>query len=184
MSCSWKLSKIGKQILMSWLVIAVFFFTAGIVIGSICFRSEPVSAEPKPTTVILPVVTAEPTAEPTPEPTPEVKYTSLGEYKLTAYCACEKCCGHWATKRPLDENGNPIVYTANQSIAKQGVTVAADTSVLPFGTVLMIDGHEYIVQDRGGAIKGNRIDIYFESHEEALQFGVQYKEIFMKEKSQ
>ena len=112
---------------------------------------------------------------------PEPKIISLGEYKLTAYCSCEQCCGHWATIRPLDEDGNPIVYTANQSIAKQGVTVAADTSVLPFGTVLLIDGHEYIVQDRGGAIKGNRIDVYFESHEEALQFGVQYKEIFLLE---
>ena len=66
------------------------------------------------------------------------------------------------------------------SVAKQGVTVAADTDVLPFGTVILIDGHEYIVQDRGGAIKGNRIDVYFESHEEALEFGVQYKEIFLK----
>lgn len=177
MSCSWKLSKQGKQIIMSWVIIAVFFFTAGVVIGSICFRSEPVSAESKSTEVTMPVVTPEPTAE----PTPEVKYTSLGEYRLTAYCACEKCCGSWASNRPLDENGKPIVYTANQSIAKQGVTVAADTSVLPFGTVLLIGDQEYIVQDRGGAIKGNRIDIYFESHEEALEFGVQYDEIFRKE---
>lgn len=126
------------------------------------------------------------THEPTPkhlesiqEPTaPEPTIISLGEYRLTAYCACEKCCGYWATVRPLDSNGKPIVYTANQSIAKQGVTVAADTNVLSFGTKLLIDGHEYIVQDRGGAIKGNRIDIYFESHEEALAFGVQYKEVF------
>lgn len=115
------------------------------------------------------------------DPTPlEPQIISLGEYRLTAYCSCEKCCGQWANNRPLDENGNPIVYTANMSVAKQGVTVAADTSVLPFGTVILIDGHEYIVQDRGGAIKGNRIDVYFDSHEEALQFGVQYKEIFMK----
>ena len=76
-----------------------------------------------------------------------------------------------------------IIYTANMSVAKQGVTVAADTNILPFGTVLLIDDKEYIVQDRGGAIKGNRIDVYFESHEEALQFGVQHKEIFMKEGS-
>jgi 3D (Asp-Asp-Asp) domain-containing protein len=60
------------------------------------------------------------------------------------------------------------------------VTVAADINVLPFGTSLLIDGHEYIVQDRGGAIQGNRIDVYFDSHQEALVFGVQYKEIFVK----
>lgn len=105
---------------------------------------------------------------------------SLGEYKLTAYCSCEKCCGYWATIRPVDSEGNPIVYTADGSVAKHGVTVAADKDI-PFGTVLMIDGHEYTVQDRGGAIKGKRIDIYFDSHEAAKEFGVKYMEIFLKE---
>lgn len=189
MSYSKKLSKQGKQILISWLIIAVFFFTTGLVLGAICFRqkaalTEPTeSSEAEPTVIIITESEAIPetTPEPTPEPAPAWTYTSLGEYRLTAYCACEKCCGHWATIRPKDEDGKTIVYTANQSIAKQGVTVAADTNVLPFGTVLLIDDHEYIVQDRGGAINGNRIDIYFESHEEALQFGVQYKEVFKKE---
>jgi 3D (Asp-Asp-Asp) domain-containing protein len=106
---------------------------------------------------------------------------SLGEYKLTAYCSCEKCCGYWATIRPLDGEGNPIVYTSDGSVAKQGVTVAADTDILPFGTVLLIDGREYTVQDRGGDIKGKRIDVYFDSHEDALEFGVKVMEIFKKE---
>ena len=108
------------------------------------------------------------------------EYTNMGTFKLTAYCSCEECCNEWAINRPKDENGNPIVYTANMSVAKQGVTVAADTDILPFGTSLLIDGHEYIVQDRGGAIKGNRIDVYFDSHEEARQFGIQYKEVLVK----
>lgn len=168
-----KISKRGKKILTSWIIIAVIFFIIGLLIGSICFHSHDEIPEIEGT---VSVTTA-------PEVIPEYKHTSLGEYRLTAYCACEKCCGYWATIRPLDEDGNPIVYTANQSVAKQGVTVAADTNVLPFGTVLLIDGHEYIVQDRGGSINGNCIDIYFESHEEALQFGVQYKEIFVKEKN-
>lgn len=113
----------------------------------------------------------------TPEVT-EPEIISLGEYRLTAYCGCSKCCGKWGENRPIDENGKPIVYTANMSIAKEGVTIAADISVLPYGTKVIIDGHEYIVQDRGGSIKENRIDIYFESHQDALNFGVQYKEIF------
>ena len=85
-----------------------------------------------------------------------------------------------ATVRPLDSEGNPIVYTASGAVAKAGVTVAADTSVLPFGTVVVINGHEYIVQDRGGAIKGEKIDIYFDDHQEALKFGVQYAEVYVK----
>lgn len=108
-------------------------------------------------------------------------YVNLGEYKITAYCACEACCGAYGANRPIGEDGKPIVYTASMAVAKQGVTVAADTSIHPFGTVLKIDGTEYTVQDRGGAIKGKRIDIFFDNHEEALQFGVQYKDVFLKE---
>ena len=108
----------------------------------------------------------------------EARYISLGEFKLTAYCPCEKCCGIWAQNRPTDEAGNEIIRTASGKIAEQGYTVAADKAKLPFGTKLMIDGHEYEVQDVGGAIKDNRIDVYFESHEEALAFGVQYAEVF------
>lgn len=117
------------------------------------------------------------TAEPLKQSVPEI--ISLGEFKLTAYCPCSKCCDKWGENRPVDKNGKQIVYTANQSIAQEGITIAADISVLPYNTRVIIDGHEYIVQDRGGAIKGNRIDIYFESHQEALNFGVQYKEIFI-----
>lgn len=91
---------------------------------------------------------------------PVIETVSLGEYKLTAYCGCSKCCGKWGENRPLDETGRPIVYTANQSIAKEGVTIAADINGLPYGTAIIIDGHRYIVQDRGGSIVGNKIDIY------------------------
>jgi 3D (Asp-Asp-Asp) domain-containing protein len=167
-----KKSEYSKILYISWGLCILIGLIVGVILSwgiSHLFKDEHIEAH----TPIVEDVSKTMTA-------PEPKIISLGEYKLTAYCSCEKCCGYWATIRPLDEDGNPIVYTADQSIAKQGVTVAADTSVLPFGTVLLIDGHEYIVQDRGGAIKGNRIDVYFESHEEALQFGVQYKEIFMK----
>lgn len=109
----------------------------------------------------------------------EPEVISLGEYRLTAYCGCSKCCGKWGENRPLDESGKPIVYTANMSIAKEGVTIAADINILPYDTKVIIDGHEYIVQDKGGVINGNRIDIYFESHQDALNFGVQYKEIYI-----
>ena len=182
-------SEYYKRLYISWGVCFLIGLVIGaLTVGAIGFfvnaASKNESTEPiEPTNVTI-THEPEPTIEFTPievfEPT-EPQIISLGEYKLTAYCSCEKCCGYWATVRPKDEDGNPIVYTANKSIAKQGVTVAADTSVLPFGTVLLIDDREYIVQDVGGGVKGNHIDVYFESHEEALQFGVQYKEIFLKE---
>lgn len=87
------------------------------------------------------------------------------EYVITAYCPCMKCCGK--------SDG----ITASGEKAVEGVTVAADTNILPFGTKVIIDGNTYIVQDRGGAIKGNRIDLYFDSHQEALNFGRQTKQV-------
>lgn len=100
-------------------------------------------------------------------------------FTITAYCPCEKCCGIYAKSRPKDENGVDIVLTASGEKAVEGVTIAADTNVLPFGTKVEIDGNVYTVQDRGGAIKGNRIDIYFESHEKALQYEKQTKEVII-----
>lgn len=91
---------------------------------------------------------------------------SLGEFKLTAYCACIKCCG------------KTDAITASGVKAVAGTTIAADTSILPFETRVLIDDHEYTVQDRGGSIKGNRIDIYFNTHQEALNFGVRHKDVY------
>ena len=109
----------------------------------------------------------------------DMEWVDAGKFKLTAYCACEKCCGIYGKNRPTHADGTPIVYTANMSEAKQGLTVAADTSVLPYGTRIMINGHVYEVQDCGGAVRGNHIDVYFESHQAALEFGVQSAEVFV-----
>lgn len=82
-------------------------------------------------------------------------------YKITAYCPCSKCCGK-ATGR-----------TASGTKATAGRTVAA-SSKFAFGTKLNIGGHIYTVEDRGGAINGNKIDIFVNTHAEALQWGVRY----------
>lgn len=87
----------------------------------------------------------------------------------TAYCPCEICCGKWALNRP-----DGIVYTASGAIAEEGVTIAADWSVYSPGTILYIEGiGERIVQDRGGAISGQKIDVFFNNYEDALHFGRQ-----------
>ena len=82
-------------------------------------------------------------------------------YKITAYCPCSKCCGK-STGR-----------TASGTKATAGRTVAA-SSKFAFGTKLNIGGHIYTVEDRGGAVNGNKIDIFVNSHSEALQWGVRY----------
>ena len=94
----------------------------------------------------------------------EAAQTQEQTFTVTAYCPCEKCCGAYA-------NG----YTATGEKATQGVTIAADPDVLPMGTEIELDGHTYTVQDTGGAISGNRLDLYFDSHDDALQWGVREK---------
>lgn len=113
------------------------------------------------------------------EPKQELKqeWKTLGEFKITAYCSCVRCCSIWAKNRPLDENGKEIVYTASGERAEAGKTIAVDTSVIPFGTEVRIGDTVYTAQDTGSAVKGNIIDIYFDSHEDAVKHGAKYLEV-------
>lgn len=81
------------------------------------------------------------------------------KFTATGYCPCKKCCG------------KTTGITASGAKAKAGVTVAMPKNY-KFGTKIEIKGMgTYIVQDRGGAIKNKRIDIFFNTHSEALKFG-------------
>lgn len=93
-----------------------------------------------------------------------VTTASSGRYKVTAYCSCARCCGK--------TNG----ITASGRRATANHTVAAP-STFAFGTQMVINGKTYVVEDRGGAIQGNRIDIYMNSHSEALAWGVRYLDV-------
>lgn len=115
-----------------------------------------------------PEETAEPTetiAEPT-ETIAETEPTLLGEFELTAYCACPACCGEWA---------DGLTYTGTKATA--GRTIAVDPDVIPLGSTVYINGSPYVAEDIGGGVKGNHIDVYFDTHQDALEFGVQYAEI-------
>ena len=91
--------------------------------------------------------------------------TYIGVYKLTAYCACEKCCGKWA-------GGT----TASGTIPAEGRTVSCNS--LPMGTQIKIDGQVYTVEDTGN-MASNVIDVYYDSHSAALEFGVKYADVYI-----
>lgn len=110
------------------------------------------------------------------EITGEHLYESLGEFSCTAYCSCEKCCGIYASPK-YRPNGK--VLTASGEYAEPGITVAVDKNIIPLGTTILIDDHEYIAQDTG-AFTGNIIDIYFDDHDAALQYGRQSHEVLIK----
>lgn len=97
-------------------------------------------------------------------------YKSLGKFTLTAYCGCSKCCGK--------SDG----ITASGKKAKSNHTVAVDKRKIPLGTEVVINGQKYVAEDTGGAIRGNRIDIFFDSHSEALDFGRQNAKVYIRRK--
>lgn len=103
------------------------------------------------------------------EAQPDYYYRNLGEFEITAYCPCSDCCGIWADG-----------ITSTGVTAKANHTIAVDPSVIPYGSVLLVNGIEYTAEDCGGAIKGKRLDIYFDTHEEALEFGRQTAETYWK----
>ena len=83
---------------------------------------------------------------------------------VTTYCNCERCCGKYAWKHTTSTGAETI----------EGITIAVDPKVIPYGSIVELDGHFYIAQDCGGAIDGIEIDVYIEDvggkHTRCYQF--------------
>ncbi len=91
----------------------------------------------------------------------------LGTFKTTAYCPCYQCSEGWGR------------MTSSGALATANHTVAVDRRVIPIGTRLLINGQEYVAQDVGGGVKGNHIDIYFNTHGETKAHGVRNAEVYI-----
>lgn len=92
---------------------------------------------------------------------------SLGTFRTTAYCPCYQCSEGWGRR------------TSTGAIARSGHTIAVDPRVIPYGSRVMIGGVIYTAEDRGGAVKGNHIDIFFDSHSQTRQHGTRSEEVFL-----
>lgn len=129
----------------------------------------PTEAEDKPITPDHGVKVTEIVAQPFEAPQESEKIEAalnwhyISGCTLTAYCACSECCGK--------DDG----ITATGTTAQEGVTLAVDPDVIPLGAWVEINGHQYHAEDVGGGVRGNHIDIYFDSHEAADMFGVRYE---------
>ena len=102
------------------------------------------------------------------EPETESAAYDLVEMNVSAYCPCEKCCGEFADG--ITASGEPA----------EGKLIAAPKKY-SFGTKMSVPGYgTAFVEDRGGAIKGNKIDLLFtdkdgvSGHQRALNWGRQY----------
>jgi len=97
----------------------------------------------------------------------EEELIDMGMFKVTYYCSCEECSGHWGTQ------------TATGNHCEQGRTVAVDPDVIAYGTKILIDDNVYIAEDCGSRVKGDSIDIYVDGHELVEKLGVKHKKIWL-----
>ncbi len=104
--------------------------------------------------------------------------------KVTAYCPCSICCGKWADG-----------VTASGHQIQLGDKLIAAPKRFRFWTLMYVPGYSGVstkgcnygevarqliyVKDRGGAIKGNHIDVFFPTHQEALNWGVKYLDVIV-----
>ena len=173
---------------------AVIVVTASVATGLTMVRTtaEVVSAAsaPEPAVEIEPVATPAPTATPTSVPEAEaveaeaevveavtfdgrpLRKVETMTMRVTAYSPHAESCGKWADG----------ITASGMSVWTNGMRlVAADTRLLPFGSIVSVpgyhDGEPVQVLDRGGAIKGKRLDVLYPTHERALQWGVQELEV-------
>jgi 3D (Asp-Asp-Asp) domain-containing protein len=105
----------------------------------------------------------------------------------TGYCPCQICCGwrrNWLGRAvyasgSLKGQRKAVGVTASGTRARRG-TIAADTSRYPFGTTFYVEGYGYgHVEDRGGSIKGDHIDLFFPSHGEAIKWGLRRQRVLI-----
>lgn len=119
---------------------------------------------PEPQLIELKLITEEEIKQKQEEKAVDDGY--LGRFRITHYCDCETCQGEWTGT------------TATGRTPTVGRTIAVDPRVIPLGTKVVINGHTYTAEDTGGAIRGNRIDIFVGSHEEANRKGVYYTGVY------
>lgn len=151
----------------NYALIIIGVFILGLIIGASCIRAQSTEINERDsargteeTPARVDVAEMETAEAETAETTAAPKYDEI-TVTVTAYCACVKCCG----------KADGITATGTKATA--GRTIAVDPHVIPYGTEVIINGNTYVAEDCGGAIKDNRIDIYFNTHQEALNFGRQ-----------
>ena len=92
---------------------------------------------------------------------------SLGAFTTTAYCPCYTCSEGWGRS------------TSTGAVAAARHTIAVDPRVIPYGSRVLVGGVVYTAEDRGGGVKGNHIDIFFDTHAETRQYGTRTMEVLL-----
>lgn len=146
------------QVHITFYGIMVAIFVLGFVIGRYGRTASSLEAIERERYLQTQNVQSVAVTPPIEEPIIESPYTKMTVI-ATAYCPCEECSEGYGR------------MTSTGVLAKAGHTIAVDPSVIPYGTEVIIDGITYVAEDCGGAVKGNIVDIFFDTHEEVTKFG-------------
>lgn len=90
----------------------------------------------------------------------------LGKFQTTAYCNCSQCC----------PGGHKLTYSGTVPTANH--TISADINRFPIGTQLMIGDTIYTVEDIGTNVVDNKLDIFFDTHQQALNYGLKTVDVY------
>jgi len=94
------------------------------------------------------------------------KVIEMGEFKVTAYCPCYECSLNFG-RRCAKKN----------TYARSNHTIAVDPNIIDLGSKVKVGNKYYVAEDTGGRVKGDIIDVFFDTHEEVEEFGVKYKNV-------
>ncbi len=158
-----------QSVALTALSVILAISIGGYVVESLLRRQEPSQGSPRSTKELgTPLDSLQP---PKPlESLSELRWWDAVEMDVAAYCPCELCCGAWATT-PTSQRTTASGALLSELIASKARFCAADKAT-PFGTVINIPGYGLAtVLDRGGAIRGARIDVFFHTHAVALDWG-------------
>lgn len=103
----------------------------------------------------------------------DIHASNNGTFHMTAYCPCTRCCDQYggSPEGKLGAIGTNVY---------EGTTVASDKNVLPYGSVVYIEGVGIrFVTDCGGAINHKEIDVYYRNHNDAKEFGNLYSNVWI-----
>lgn len=147
-----KANKVSKTLILLLVFFLVIFAPGGVTAKSKKTKYKVIGYEYKYVTVKVKVK--------------KKKY--LGKFYITHYCPCSECCGPGGGK-----------VTASGTIPTAGRTVGVNPSIIPYGTKLQIGKQDgYVAEDTGGGIGTYHLDVFCNSHQEALNAGVGYKKVY------
>lgn len=107
---------------------------------------------------------------------PPTDYEDVISVRATAYCLCRKCTGKTPSSAGYGHTATGLVIVPGRDMK----VISVDPNVIPLGSEVYVEGYGYaIAADTGGVIKGNRIDVYKDTHELALQWGVKNVNVYI-----